>query len=83
MKFRDGLNATAVSQLNLFGAVKTENAPIDVSDVVITNPNNYSYPLGAFFTAESGSEPGGSVTLKVLILVVVLLYTTGVWGSSS
>ena len=81
VKFRDGLNATAVSQLNFFGAVRTENAPIDVSDVVITNPNNYSYPLGAFFTAESGSEPGGSVTLQSLDTGGGAVgYTTGVTG---
>ena len=82
VKFRDGLNATAVSQLNLFGAIRTENAPIDLGDVVINNDPGYTYPLGALFAAEDGTQPGANITVKSLDTAGgILAYTVGVTGT--
>ncbi|MGA1220479.1 MAG: hypothetical protein ACO3XP_07530, partial [Ilumatobacteraceae bacterium] len=39
VKFRDGLNATVVSQANLSGSIGTENAAIELSHVVANNDN--------------------------------------------
>ena len=82
VKFRDGLSASAVSQLNLFGAIRTENASIDVGDVVLNNDSGYAYPLGALFSAESGTEPGANITVKSLDTAGgVFAYTSGSTGT--
>ncbi|NDH94023.1 MAG: hypothetical protein EBZ13_05700, partial [Planctomycetia bacterium] len=67
VSFPGGLNATAVSQVNLFGAVRTAGNAINLSSLVLNNGGGYPYALGFLDTTNDGSAPAGApITIESL-----------------